>query len=205
MRKFNKKGFTLVELIVVIAIIGVLAAILIPTMIGYVVRAHVANINSTAGKMRDCASYFMTNASVDGFGMFRSSKAICDVTVVIVDKEWTVTTSTQDCFLKEYVTEWKQTGTATIENDYDVNNAEARFAHYFAETFRDVEKGYGKFRLVGGYCKALYFTDEQSTEIEGMPEFGEASDWVIDGFEWGTEDSGVMKSGLIVGTSPIIG
>lgn len=38
--KKNKKGFTLVELIVVLVIIAILAAVLVPTMSGYIGRAR---------------------------------------------------------------------------------------------------------------------------------------------------------------------
>lgn len=48
MRKSNKKGFTLVELVVVIAIIGILAAILVPTMMNYVKKARLKTANANA-------------------------------------------------------------------------------------------------------------------------------------------------------------
>ena len=39
MKKFNKKGFTIVELVIVIAVIAILAAVMIPTFSGIVEKA----------------------------------------------------------------------------------------------------------------------------------------------------------------------
>lgn len=42
MNSVKKKGFTLTELIVVIAIIGILAAVLIPSITSYIKKAKVS-------------------------------------------------------------------------------------------------------------------------------------------------------------------
>ena len=49
----SKKGFTLIELVVVVAIIGVLAGLLVPTMFDAVTNSRIASAQQTAKVIRD--------------------------------------------------------------------------------------------------------------------------------------------------------
>jgi len=65
-KKFaSKKAFTLIELIIVIAIIGVLVAILVPTMTGFVDDAKVATAKANARTVYSIASAQLTFMTIN--------------------------------------------------------------------------------------------------------------------------------------------
>ncbi len=62
----NKKAFTLVELIIVVAIIGVLSGILIPILVSVVRDANVASANTAANDVRKFVNTWITTVNAGG-------------------------------------------------------------------------------------------------------------------------------------------
>jgi len=63
-RSHPDKGFTLVELIIVVAIIGILAAIAVPSMQNAPVKAREAVIRADLYQMRSCIDQFLADKGV---------------------------------------------------------------------------------------------------------------------------------------------
>ena len=66
MKKMNKKGFTIVELVIVIAVIAILAGVMIPTFGGIIKTANESNVKSAAAAtFKDLYGVDLSDGAVD--------------------------------------------------------------------------------------------------------------------------------------------
>ena len=68
MKKMNKKGFTIVELVIVIAVIAILAAVMIPTFGGIIKKANTSSVQQTAQSLyKQVVALDLADGVQDGF------------------------------------------------------------------------------------------------------------------------------------------
>ena len=118
LRPNNEKGFTLIELMIVVAIIGILAAIAIPQFSAYRERSYVASMKADCNSVRtaeeayfvDNGTYTTTNANLSGI-----PTAFSAGNTVVVTQGATGTIATG--FLVKVTSSKVASGTAKVEYD----------------------------------------------------------------------------------------
>ena len=186
MKKFArlkaKSAFTLVELVVVIAIIGVLAGILIPVLVGNVRAARVSSANTTANDVRNAVNMWLTQMSAKNI----YPKVYGDESTVYVKIVANNGVYEDPEFVGDF---WVH------EQDEDALSQELKL---FVEKTLGYKRMYSIGYLIEGRIGALYFVDE-GTEPEDAPT---AADFKRTDF-W-PSDNGYTKNGAVIGTSPIL-
>src|SRR3990167_5175545 len=74
MKQQWQKGFTLIELMIVVAIIGILAAVAIPQYQNYIARSQVTRVMAEAGAIKTAVE----NCILDGRLALGNTAATCD-------------------------------------------------------------------------------------------------------------------------------
>lgn len=198
-----RRGFTIVELIVVIAIIGTLAAILIPTITNTIVSARVTATNSEAKSVATVVQVFMTS---EDFGIVEGNSNIEEFDITVTNNTWTCTAASDPgSFKLAHGVTWGSA--ATYSGGEDVSSStsgEKRLLAALCNEVGSLDKAAMHIVVKGirvsfvAFCKG---TDDALAAEEYPPiTNGEPAGT----FEWDGKSSGKSPAGRIVGTFPQI-
>jgi MSHA pilin protein MshA len=122
MKASNERGFTLIELVVVITILGILAAFAVPRFIALDTQARVATVNGLAGSVKSAASL------ARGLAMANAQGASGSVTMegqpITLNNYYPDSTTIASAVYSDNTNDWTFTpGTATTVSTWTKKNS----------------------------------------------------------------------------------
>ena len=192
----SKKGFTLIELVVVGAIIGVLAGLLVPTMFDAVTNSRIASAQQTAKVIRDRSAEFFTKMDTQ---MHTHVGEVQKVVITVDNGTWSMTGGSAADWV-DGVNHWNTLpGVSDPGNDPRQNT---ELLSSLAVSAQSIGTAYIEMYVEYAHVVGVSVIEGASAPAGTMPA---AQDFADRTFGYGGGDrAGRMQDGTIIGTAPIL-
>lgn len=192
----SKKGFTLIELVVVVAIIGVLAGLLVPTMFDAVTNSRIASAQQTAKVIRDRSAEFFTKMDTQ---MHTHVGEVQKVVITVDNGTWSMTGGSAADWV-DGVNHWNTLpGVSDPGNDPRQNT---ELLSSLAVSAQSIGTAYIEMYVEYAHVVGVTVIEGASAPAGTMPA---AQDFADRTFGYGGGDrAGRMQDGTIIGTAPIL-
>lgn len=192
----RKNGFTLVELVAVVAIIGVLAGLLIPTMYNVVINSQIASANHLAKTIRDRTAEFLTKLDTQ----MDTHVGGAETVVIKVDNGvWTLTGGSSDDWIDK-VNHWNTLPQVTTPDAGSKRDTE--LLSYLAVVTQGMGTAYIELHVEYSHVIGVVLIQGATQPAYVMPSLQDMRDGVFD-FD-GSDKAGRLSDGTVLGTSPIL-
>lgn len=192
----SKKGFTLIELVVVVAIIGVLAGLLVPTMFDAVTNSRIASAQQTAKVIRDRSAEFFTKMDTQ---MHTHVGEVQKVVITVDNGTWSMTGGSAADWV-DGVNHWNTLpGVSDPGNDPRQNT---ELLSNLAVSAQSIGTAYIEMYVEYAHVVGVTVIEGASAPAGTMPA---AQDFADRTFGYGGGDrAGRMQDGTVIGTAPIL-